>query len=261
MSGFAERDARARIEGAAAAAIVHTLIGLAIVWGLAAPLPRAAESALDVFNVAPPPEPPPPVAIRPPPRRESPKPNPRNSPGREGAAAPPNLRSHATQIVAPPPLVRLPVPPPITAAPVAGTGSDAAQGAAEIPGPGPGAGGIGNGRGSGGSGDGDGGGGGFGRGSPPRHLRGRLSDADYPRAALDRGADGTVSVRFTVSLAGRAINCRITESSGYRELDENTCRLIERRYRFEPSRDRNGRPILADVIEDHTWVAHPREGW
>jgi protein TonB len=259
MTSVSPEGARARIEAGAAAVLVHALIGAALIWGLGVPIPRMVERSLDVFDVAPP-APVEPEPVRPPPPRTvEPSPKQRHSPGREGAASPPNLHSEATQIVAPPPVVRLPVPPPITAAPVAGIGSDPSQGAADVRGPGFGAGGYGDGRGSGGYGDGDGGGGG--RGTPPRHLRGRLSDADYPRAALDMGADGTVGVRFTVSLDGRAVNCRITDSSGNRDLDFNTCRLIERRYRFEPSRDGRGRPVLADIVEDHTWVARPPEGW
>lgn len=259
MSGVTSEDTRARIEAGAAALLVHALIGAALIRGLGVPVSRVVEQTLDVFDVAPPPPPEPEPVRPPPPRAAEPSPKQRRSPGREGAASPPNLRSQATQIVAPPPVVRLPIPPPITAAPVAGVGSGASQGAADVRGPGFGAGGYGDGRGSGGYGDGDGGGGG--RESPPRHLRGRMSDADYPRAALEMGAGGTVSVRFTVNLEGRAVNCRITESSGNRELDINTCRLIERRYRFEPSRDWRGRPVLADIVEDHTWVARPREGW
>lgn len=255
----AERqDRRARIEAGLGAALVHALLGAAFLWGLGVPLPRVVEERLELFTVAPPP-PEPIVLTRPPPPRPSQAPSERRrSPGREGAAAPPNLRSQATQVVVPPPIVPLPLPPPITAAPVAGIGSQSTQGAAQRRGPGFGAGGIGDGRGSGYGGDGDGGGGGsgYGRGSPPRHLRGRLSDRDYPAAAGEVGAGGTVSVRFTVALDGRAVNCRITQSSGYAVLDETTCRLIERRYRFDPSRDRTGRPILSEVIEDHEWLTY-----
>ncbi|MDQ8756804.1 energy transducer TonB [Sphingosinicella sp. LHD-64] len=255
MALRAPSDTREKIGAGAAVALVHGLVGLALIWGLGVPATRVVERSLDVFDVTLPPpeaEPVPP----PPPRRVEPSPQQRQSPGREGAASPPNLHSEATQIVAPPPVVRLPVPPPITAAPVSGQGSDPSQGAADVRGPGFGAGGDGDGRGAGGDGDGEGGG-----GMPPRHLRGRMTDADYPRAALEIGAGGTVSVRFTVALNGRAVNCRIVESSGNRDLDANTCRLIERRYRFAPSRDWRGRPVLADVVEDHSWVARPREGW
>ncbi len=247
MAGQHSGEERAR--AAVSAALVQTLIGCALIWGLGAPLPRAIESPLRLFAVAPPP--PPPVSRPPPLRRERAAAR-KHDPGREGAASPPNIRSQPTEIVAPPPRISLPLPPPIVAAPVAGSGSDPSAGAASVRGPGNGAGGLGDGRGSGTGGDGEGGG--FGPESPPRLIRGSLGNSDYPAWAGEAGAGGMVSVRFTVALDGRAVNCRITRSSGHAELDAHTCGLIERRYRFEPSRDGRGRPVLADMVEDHEWV-------
>lgn len=259
--GPAPRDRRVRLGAGAAALGVHGLLGLALVWGLAAPpLAGAPESRLDIFDIPPPSEPLRVDLPPPPPRAEAHRDARAGAPEEEGAAAPPNLRNEATQIVAPPPVIPLPVPPPITAAPVTGTGSAPDQGAAPVPGPGFGAGGIGDGRGAGRRGRGPGGGGeggrGMGRETPPRHLSGRLSDRDYPRAAGEAGVSGTVSVRFTVGIAGRVTDCWITRSSGSRLLDVTTCQLIERRYRFAPSRDEAGRPVPADVVEDHEWLSY-----
>jgi len=33
-----------------------------------------------------------------------------------------------------------------------------------------------------------------------------------------------------------------------------TCRLIEKRFRFRPSRDRYGRPFPDEVDWDHDWI-------
>jgi protein TonB len=140
-------------------------------------------------------------------------------------------------------------PPPVVVAPIAGTGSDASAGAARIPGPGPGSGGIGNGTGSGDRGNGDGDGG-F---TAPRQIKGRLKDSDYPRAAGEAGASGTVSVRFVVLTNGRVTDCEITHSRGNAALDDTTCRLIEQRFRFDPSRDADGRPVESMVAENHSW--------
>jgi protein TonB len=177
----------------------------------------------------------------------------------EGAAAPPNLEARPTEIVAPAPVI--PPPPTIAAAPVAGPGDKPKAGAAPVPGPGTGAGGQGNGTGSGGFGDGPGGGGDGGGESPPRHIRGRISDRDYPRGAAESGVSGTVSVIYTIETDGRATHCAITHSSGSAELDETTCRLIEERFRYEPSRDRWGRPVRSRMVSDHEWVTEddPRE--
>lgn len=252
---FREQDARRdRLGGAAATLGVHVLLALALLWGLGAPLPQVAERALEAFAVAPSREttvsipPPPPPSTSEAERR-------RGAPEREGAAAPPNLRAEPTPVVAPTPLIPLPVPPPITAAPLPGRGSDPSAGAAPVRGPGTGADGFGQGRGSGYGGDGGGGGGGrgFGRSIGPRLLRGAIRDSDYPRWAWERGIGGTVGVRFTVTVEGRVANCRITRSSGHRELDGWTCDLLARRYRFAPSRDEYGQPVAADVIESHGW--------
>ena len=244
-------DPRERTGAALGTVLVHALIAAALVWGLGVPVPRAAERALRLFELAP--SPPPPEPSRPPPPRERSAPAERRDARREGAASPPNLRAQASQIVLPKPAIQLPLPPPILAAPVAGPASDPFAGAADRRGPGTGAGGYGDGRGSGAGGGGDGGGGGYGRDRPPRRIRGSLRDSDYPAAAGEAGAGGTVSVRFTVALDGRAVNCRITRSSGSDALDWTTCRVIERRYRFDPSRDWRGRPVLSDVVEDHSW--------
>jgi len=244
---------RERVGSALSTAIVHALLGAALIWGLDAPLPPALEAPLRMFNVAPPPPRPEPPPSRPPPRVESDTRAQRFSPGEEGGAAPPNIRSRATEVVAPPPEVQLPIPSPIVAALRAGTGSDASTGAAEVRGPGTGAGGEGDGSGSG-LGGGGGGGGGYGRMRPPRLIRGSLRDADYPAGLGEAGAGGTVSVRYTVLTDGRAVDCRITRSSGHAALDETTCRLIERRFRFDPSRDGRGRPIVSDIVEDHSWI-------
>ena len=240
-----------RIEGRVVAGLgavaLEALFVAALLWGLGVRVPLGENSALEVFDVMPPP-PPPPV------ERVVPKPATSHRP--EGAAAPPNLRSKATEIVAVPPVVPLVVPPPVIAAPVAGVGSDATAGAADVVGPGTGSGGIGNGTGSGGAGDGDGNGGDE---TPPRWRRGRIKDSDYPHAAEEVGAGGTVRVRYTVETNGRVTGCRITQSSGNRELDATTCRLIEQRFRYDPSRDAAGRPVRSIIVADHSWIMEVRD--
>ena len=92
------------------------------------------------------------------------------------------------------------------------------------------------------SGTGDGAGDGAGDGgTPPRHVRGRLRDSDYPRGLGEAGIEGTVSVRYAVAVDGRVSDCAIAHSSGSVVLDATTCRLIEQRFRLSPSRDAAGR--------------------
>ena len=244
---------RDRVGGAASTLAVHLLIAAGLVWGLGAPLPRALEQPLRVFNVVPPPPEPEAERPRPPPRVESDVAAERFAPGEEGGASAPNLRSRATPVAAPRREIVLPAPSPVVAAEKPLTGADSTTGSADVRGPGTGSGGEGDGTGSG-LGGGGGGGGGYGRMTPPRQIRGRIRDSDYPAAAGEAGIGGTVSVRYTVLTDGRAVDCRVTRSSGSVALDSTTCRLIEARFRFEPSRDGRGRPIVSHIVENHEWI-------
>jgi protein TonB len=232
-----------RIAPAIAAIAVQAALLYALVVGLAVQFRAPADTSIALFGIAADPPPPPLVKIVPE-RVRSKRP--------EGAAAPPNLRSRATEIAAPPPIVPLDLPPPVIAAPIPAIGADASSGAATIAGPGTGSGGIGNGTGSGGSGDGDGGGGAD--ETPPRHLKGRLKDSDYPRGLGDEGISGTVGVRYVVAVNGRVTDCDVTRSSGNADLDATTCRLIEQRFRYAPSRDARGRPVPSVIVENHSWI-------
>jgi protein TonB len=247
-----EPEQRDRLKSAAVVGLIHALIGYVLLTGLGFGPSAMVPDALKMFNVAKEEPPPPPAKpARPDVEKKTRKARPKNA---EGAASPANLRNTPTQIVAPPPEIRLPVPPPIPAAPVAGQGSAEAAGAAKVPGPGTGSGGIGNGLGSGRFGDGTGGGGGGGLGTRARWLSGSITDSDFP-ANVRRG--GTVHLRFTVAPSGRISDCAVTRSSGSRELDNVTCRLIMRRFRYRPARNAEGRPIASTVLGEHVWDVAP----
>lgn len=233
---------RDRIGAAAAAAVVTALAGYALILGLGVTMPTATPDALKLFAVGPKPPPPPPERVRP---------RPTKSHRPEGAASPANLRSKATEIVAPKPIVLPPDPPPIVAAVKAGPGTQATTGAAPVPGPGTGAGGEGTGTGSGRYGDGDGDGGAE---TPPRLLKGRFKNKDFPNAEAVIGAGGVVGVRYTVELDGHVTHCRITRSSGNAVLDDTTCRLIEKRFLYRPWLDAAGRPVVSTVVHNQEWV-------
>jgi protein TonB len=231
-----------RIKGTIGAAILQGLFLYALINGLAVKIPAPIGDDLKLFGIAP--EPPPAPLEKVVRHRRSRIP--------EGAASPPNLRAKPTEIVAPPPVLPLVVPPPVVTALIAGPGSDPSAGASDVRGPGTGSGGVGTGTGSGGNGNGEGAG--DGDETPPRWLRGRIKDSDYPRAAGEAGNSGTVSVRYAVGRDGRVSGCAVTRSSGSKELDETTCRLIEQRFRYAPSRDAHGRAVPSIVVEDHDWV-------
>lgn len=228
-------DKRQRLASAAGVAAFHALLGYALVIGLGFDGPSKTSEALKLFDIAP--EPPPPPAKPPPP------PAPAQA---KAAAAPPAPKAEAAPVVAPTPEVRLAVQSRFATASTPGTGSDSSQGASNGPGSGTGGGGSGTGQSSGGA------------ITRARQVAGALTGRDYPRAAKRARAGGTVLVRYTVGVDGHPSGCTITQSSGNAALDAVTCRLIEQRFRYEPARDAEGRPVLDVQTGRHIWWTEPK---
>ncbi len=233
-----------------AAISIHILLGYLLISGLAVDVVRKANSAIKVTNIMP--DPPLPE-IKPPPTKDEviKKAKP------QGAASPKNIKSKAAPREAPTPKVDLSLLKPKPTAEKAGKGSDNTTGNSNQIGPGIGAGGQGAGLGAGKAGNG---GGGVQVGSRAKYISGRIKNSDYPRAASTAKAIGAVTVKFTITTKGRAVQCRVTQSSGNTDLDSTTCRLIEKRFRYEPARDTSG-----NAIEDVTgwrqdwWLANKDE--
>ncbi|MBB4837218.1 protein TonB [Sphingomonas kyeonggiensis] len=243
MTGAGIPTPRERLGSAAGALAFVALLLWLLVSGLGVRLHIMPNPSMQLVDFTLPP-PPPPEPEKPP----APKPR---APKEEGKASPPNKTSRATEVATP---VKTPLPQPIPAATIPAQGSDASSGSAPIAGPGTGSGGIGDGTGSGGRGDGAGGGG----GTVLRLLEGDITGRDYPKAAARAGAQGTVGLRFTVGVNGRVTDCEVTRSSGNADLDATTCRLIQKRFRYAPSRDASGRPYADIVTGEQVWELYDR---
>jgi len=245
---------RDRARSLAGGLAVNLLLGYALLTGLGvAPLPLPGEDPMVLLDL-PEPVPDPPATPMTPEVAPSPTERPKDP---EGAAAPPALRNTPTPVVAPPPIVKLPVPPPLAAAPVAGTGTAPAAGAAEVPGPGTGRGGVGDGLGSGRFGTGNGGGGSGGLASAPRYRSGSIEWRDVPLPVLARQPRGTVRFRMLIGVDGRVGDCRITGSSGFPGLDQATCAAARRRLRWFPATDPSGSAVEAWVPGSNQWIPRP----
>ena len=231
---------RDRLGSAMAVVVVHLAMGYLLLSGLGVELVREANEKLQMVSIAP--EPDPPKAVPSAPASAA-------SVAEEGEASAANLRAVPTQVTAPQPQIVLPLTPPIIVAPVSGSGSEGDAGAADRRGPGTGAGGIGDGLGSGGAGSGTG----AGVGREARLIRGRIRHSDYPRSAVIDRAGGRVVMHLSVSPDGRVDRCTIARSSGRPDLDETSCRLIQQRFRFEPARDAEGRPIASTFGWQQQW--------
>ncbi|MEQ1551611.1 energy transducer TonB [Sphingorhabdus sp.] len=76
---------------------------------------------------------------------------------------------------------------------------------------------------------------------------------DYPARALQQEREGTTGFRVTVGPDGRVQSCSVTASSGHADLDDATCKNIQRRGRFDPALDSNGNPTSGSWSSRVRW--------
>ncbi len=209
-------------------AVLHVVLGFAIVTGLAGgAITMIQDAATAAYSV--PLDPPPP-----PPSPASPVSTPQSA-GAEGAAA----KAAKPKPVAAPP-AKIPTKAMI-AAPAASTG-DASKSGASGAGTGTGGGTIGAGAGSGGSGDGAG----SGASRAVKIVGDITATRDYPARTRNLRLGSSVIVVLTVGTDGRVRACRIHKPSPDAEADAITCRLAAQRFRFRPATDRAGNPIESE---------------
>src|SRR3954453_1177535 len=67
----------------------------------------------------------------------------------------------------------------------------------------------------------------------------------YPPGALKRGEQGRVAFKLTVEPTGVISACDVTESSGFKALDTETCEIMALYAQVKPVRNSDGRPIRA----------------
>jgi len=73
----------------------------------------------------------------------------------------------------------------------------------------------------------------------------------YPHDARSKGQEGRVVLKVNVSSAGRALNVRVSRTSGVRALDSSALRAVKR-WRFHPAR-KNGRAVAGIVYTPITF--------
>lgn len=88
---------------------------------------------------------------------------------------------------------------------------------------------------------------------PSNNLQSWITTEDYSRSDLTRNREGTASYRLVVGSNGRVDACEITTSTGHTSLDTATCRLIERRARFNPATNGQGNRVVGTYSGSVTW--------
>ncbi len=198
-------------------ALIHAVLGYALVTGLAYNVVKQAAENVKTFDVEE--EPPPPPDEPPPPEKMETPPPP------EVSAPPPLVRMDlpsppitTTPVISPPPPIT-PVYRPAPPAPAAPPPPRVSQAAAA-------------------------------KGS----LLALISDDDYPQSAIRSEEQGTTAVRLSIGPDGRVSDCSVTQSSGSTALDSTTCSIFRRRARFTPAKDQSGNPISDTFSQRVKWV-------
>lgn len=193
-------------------AVLHVILGYAIVSGFAISVVKKIIEPLEAVNVkeeAPPPDeppPPPPKEIEIPPYVPPPEVSVQSD-------APTNSITTQSNIARPdPPVVAPPAPPAAPAPPALAPPSPATA---------------------------------KGRGNV-------FSDDDYPSASRAAEEEGVARVSYVVGTDGRVTQCEVVQSSGFKRLDDATCAIIQRRYRFNPA-TRDGQPVPERKTQPVRW--------
>src|SRR3990170_4776590 len=76
---------------------------------------------------------------------------------------------------------------------------------------------------------------------------------DYPIEAAEFGLAGKVKFRLAINPPGRVTRCQILQSAGP-ALDAATCRVLEKRARFEPARGSSGQAVASTYESQITWA-------
>lgn len=92
---------------------------------------------------------------------------------------------------------------------------------------------------------------------PLEPLHHYFSTDDYPAAAVQRQAQGTVSFTLVVNRQGVPSRCIIDQSSSDADLDRTTCAILMR-VRFAPARTARGRAVEGRFSNQIRWVLPER---
>ncbi|MEZ5693169.1 MAG: energy transducer TonB [Altererythrobacter sp.] len=94
---------------------------------------------------------------------------------------------------------------------------------------------------------------------PPKSAAARnnpgswVTNSDYRQAWVRREYAGTVSFSLSIDANGKVAGCSVTGGSAPQELKDATCRLVERRARFNAATDGEGRPTSGSYSNTVRW--------
>ena len=79
-----------------------------------------------------------------------------------------------------------------------------------------------------------------------------VSEDDYPPASLRAEEQGRTVITVSINTQGRVDSCSVTTPSGFPKLDEKSCQIAQRRFRFKPALQ-NGTPVASTKVMPIRW--------
>jgi TonB family protein len=76
---------------------------------------------------------------------------------------------------------------------------------------------------------------------------------DYPMQAFTNQWKGTTNFEVLVAPDGKPVGCTITQSSGYEQLDKESCFVATHRAKFTPARGPDGSPAYGTYRSSVMW--------
>lgn len=86
----------------------------------------------------------------------------------------------------------------------------------------------------------------------PKGRGNAFTDDDFPDASRRAEEQGVTRVSYVVGVDGKVSSCTVTQSSGFPRLDDATCKIIMRRFRFNPA-TRDGQPVPEPKTQPVRW--------
>lgn len=90
---------------------------------------------------------------------------------------------------------------------------------------------------------------------PVKVVRRRVTSSDYPSEAIKKLHGGKVNALLTINKYGQPTKCKILQSSGFKYLDEHSCKLFSQplKFRFKPAIDEHGNAIEGEIEQIINW--------
>ena len=82
---------------------------------------------------------------------------------------------------------------------------------------------------------------------------------DYPMKAFEREWQGIATMSVVVDPTGRPTDCKVTKSSGFPELDKQTCWVAMKRVRFTPAVGPDGQKAFGVYRSQVVWSRPDRD--